>query len=268
MQMMVSDDQYMDIIQKFINGKLKRFEEAGGWNVGNEKAKHCTYHRYLEVGIEDCKNTAKLIESLVVALKTVKREMQAEVERLEARQFERTNFVKMVEIIDNATKRTENIYESCATNANMDGKLTEKIDQVLCVPSTSILESSTSEFADSHQLQVTADISKSSQINASRQAEREPTKNLVEKLCRPPASLTGSFTVDQDEDTVTFLEPLRILTFQDATMDDTLRTKDSLNQIINSSKKNVAAVHISEPPAMKSELAKQWIREVARKCSN
>lgn len=61
----------------------------------------------MEVGTEDCENTAKLVESLMVTLKTVKREMQAEVERLEARQFERTNFTKMVEIIDSATKKTE-----------------------------------------------------------------------------------------------------------------------------------------------------------------
>ncbi|VDO26270.1 unnamed protein product [Onchocerca flexuosa] len=118
----ISDDQYMTAIKKFISGKLKQFQEAGGWDVANEKAQHWTYHeclktvvcfivefRYLEAGIEDCENAAKLIESLMVTLETVKREMQAEIERLEARQFERTNFIKMIEIIDNATKRTESI---------------------------------------------------------------------------------------------------------------------------------------------------------------
>ncbi|OZC10856.1 hypothetical protein X798_02000 [Onchocerca flexuosa] len=258
----ISDDQYMTAIKKFISGKLKQFQEAGGWDVANEKAQHWTYHRYLEAGIEDCENAAKLIESLMVTLETVKREMQAEIERLEARQFERTNFIKMIEIIDNATKRTENICESSTKNTIMDNELVEKMDKVLSLSSTSILnlEAPTSE------LQIIANTSRGNQDSAFIRAQKKPIKNLVEKLYRPQTSLTGSFTVDQDEDTVTLLEPVRILTFQDTTMDDTVGTKDNLDRIINSSKKeNVAAVHISEPPVLKSELAKQWIREVARK---
>lgn len=65
------------------------------------------FQRYLESGAEDCENTAKLIESLMLILQAVKCEMQAEVERLEARQFERTNFTKMVEVIDSVTKDVE-----------------------------------------------------------------------------------------------------------------------------------------------------------------
>lgn len=52
----------------------------------------------------------------------------------------------------------------------------------------------------------------------------------MEKLYRPPTSLTGSFTVDQDEDTATFLEPVRILTLQDTTTDGT-RSKGNVDQI-------------------------------------
>uniref|UniRef100_A0A183HPH4 Nfu_N domain-containing protein n=1 Tax=Onchocerca flexuosa TaxID=387005 RepID=A0A183HPH4_9BILA len=120
--------------------------------------------------------------------------------------------------------------------------------------------------APTSELQIIANTSRGNQDSAFIRAQKKPIKNLVEKLYRPQTSLTGSFTVDQDEDTVTLLEPVRILTFQDTTMDDTVGTKDNLDRIINSSKKeNVAAVHISEPPVLKSELAKQWIREVARK---
>lgn len=61
-------------------------------------------------------------------------------------------------------------------------------------------------------------------------AQEEPTKTLVEKLHRPPASLTGSFTVDQDNETVKFLEPMRVLTFQDTTVDDT-RNKDNPDHV-------------------------------------
>lgn len=41
---MITDDQYMNAIQKVFNEKLKQFQEAGGWDVINEKAQHCTYH--------------------------------------------------------------------------------------------------------------------------------------------------------------------------------------------------------------------------------
>ncbi|VDK62490.1 unnamed protein product [Onchocerca ochengi] len=262
MTKMISDDQYMTAIQKFISGRLKQFQEAGGWDVANEKAQHWTYHRYLEAGIEDCENAAKLIESLMITLETVKREMQAKIERFEARQFERTNFIKMVEVIDDVTKRTEHICESRTKNTDIDNELIERMDQVLSLPSTSVLNLE----APALELQVAASTSRDNQDSAFTQAQKKPIKNLVEKLCRPQTSLTGSFTVDQDEDTVTFLEPVRILTFQDTTMDNTIGTKDNLDRIINSSKKeNVATVRISEPPVMKSELAKQWIREVARK---
>lgn len=61
----------------------------------------------MEAGAKDCENTAKLIESLMVTLEAVKCEIQAKVERLEARQFERTNFTKMVEVIDSVTRKIE-----------------------------------------------------------------------------------------------------------------------------------------------------------------
>ncbi|VBB29748.1 unnamed protein product [Acanthocheilonema viteae] len=178
--------------------------------------------RYLEAGIEDCKNTAELIESFIVILEGMKCELQAQVEHLEARQFERTNFIKMVEVIGNVTKKTQ-------------------------------------------RLQITANTSSSNQSSTFKQAQRKPNKTLVEKLCRPPASLTGSFTIDQDDDTITFLEPVRALTLQDTTMDDTVKDKDNMEQITDSLKKDVELAHISEPPAVESELAKQWIREVAFK---
>ncbi|EJW84633.1 hypothetical protein WUBG_04459 [Wuchereria bancrofti] len=259
---MITDNQYMDAIQKFFNEKLKQFQEVGGWDVVNEKAQRCTYNRYLEAGTEDCENTARLIESLMITLKTMKCEMQAEVERLEARQFERTSFTKMVETINSATKKTENISESCTNNTKMDDKLIGRVDPVIPFPSISIVNLK----APTSGLQLIASTSRSDQSSAFKQAQGKPTRTLVEKLCRPPASLTGSFTVDEDEDTVTFLEPVRVLTFQDTTMDDNVRGKDNVDQITNSLKEEtVGPVRISEPPVLKSELAKQWIREVAKK---
>uniref|UniRef100_A0A158Q8L2 TRAF-type domain-containing protein n=1 Tax=Elaeophora elaphi TaxID=1147741 RepID=A0A158Q8L2_9BILA len=257
----ITDDKYMGAVQKTFNEKLKQFQEAGGWDVVNEKAQHCTYHRYLEVGIEDCENAAKLIESLMVTLEAVKRELRAEVERLEARQFERTNFTKMVEVINSAMKRKENISESC-TNMNIDGRQIEEMNQVIALSSSSI----DSLEAQVSGLQITPSTSTINQNSAFKQAQRISAKALVEKLYRPPTSLTGSFTVDEDEETATFLEPMRILTFQDTTMDDIERSKGNLDQMTNSSKKeNVEPVHISESPVMESELVKQWIREVSFK---
>ncbi|VIO89000.1 Uncharacterized protein BM_BM9933 [Brugia malayi] len=259
---MMTDNQYMDAAQKFFNAKLKQFKESGGWDVVSEKAQRCTYNRYLEAGTEDCENTARLIESLMVTLKTMKCEMQAEVERLEARQFERTSFTKMVETIDSATKKTKNISESCTNNMNMVDKLVERVDPIIPLPSISIvnLEATTSGL----QLIGSSD-SRSDQSLACKQIQGKSTRTLVEKLYRPLASLTGSFTVDEDEDTVTFLEPVRVLTFQDTTMDDTVRGKDNLDQISSLKEETVGPIRISEPPVLKSELAKQWIREVAKK---
>ncbi|VDO31814.1 unnamed protein product [Brugia timori] len=259
---MMTDNQYMDAAQKFFNAKLKQFKESGGWDVVSEKAQRCTYNRYLEAGTEDCENTARLIESLMVTLKTMKCEMQAEVERLEARQFERTSFTKMVETIDSATKKTKNISESCTNNMNMVDKLVERVDPIIPLPSISIvnLEATTSGL----QLIGSSD-SRSDQSSACKQIQGKSTRTLVEKLYRPLASLTGSFTVDEDEDTVTFLEPVRVLTFQDTTMDDTVRGKDNLDQISSLKEETVGPIRISEPPVLKSELAKQWIREVAKK---
>ncbi|EFO25482.1 hypothetical protein LOAG_02995 [Loa loa] len=262
MAKVITDDQYMDAIQKFFNKKLKQFQEAGGWDVVNEKAQHCTYNRYLDIGTEDCENTAKLIESLMVTLKTMRREMHAEVERLEARQLEHANFTKMVEITDNVTKKTESISESCTKNTNVDDELIEGVDQVVSHSSIPVVNLE----APASGLQISASTSRSNQKSTFKQAQRETIKIFVEKLYRPPASLTGSFTVDQDEETVTFLEPMHVLTFEDTTVDGIVRSKDNLDQITNSSKKgSIEPVRISEPPVMKSELAKQWIREVARK---
>ncbi|KAL3989589.1 hypothetical protein ACH3XW_28285 [Acanthocheilonema viteae] len=258
---MITDNQYIVVIQKIFNEKLKQFEEAGGWDVINEKAQHCTYHRYLEAGIEDCKNTAELIESFIVILEGMKCELQAQVEHLEARQFERTNFIKMVEVIGNVTKKTQNISESCMKITNMDCKQIERVDQVTFHSSNPIVNLE----AQVSGLQITANTSSSNQSSTFKQAQRKPNKTLVEKLCRPPASLTGSFTIDQDDDTITFLEPVRALTLQDTTMDDTVKDKDNMEQITDSLKKDVELAHISEPPAVESELAKQWIREVAFK---
>ncbi|CAG9536912.1 unnamed protein product [Cercopithifilaria johnstoni] len=260
MAKVITDEQYMDAIQKVFNEKLKQFQEAGGWDVINEKAQHCTYHRYLEAGAEDCENTAKLIESLMVTLDAVKREMQAEVERLEARQLERTNFTKMVEVIDSVTKNIGNISESCTKNTNIDDKQVEELDQVILLPSNSVnLEAQVSG------LQITASTSRSNQSSIFKQAQKKPNKTLIEKLCRPPTSKTGSFTVNQDEDTVKFLDPVR-LTFHDTTTGDSVRSRDGLDQITDNLKKeDVGSVRKSESPVMESELAKQWIREVTFK---
>uniref|UniRef100_A0A915Q7E7 Uncharacterized protein n=1 Tax=Setaria digitata TaxID=48799 RepID=A0A915Q7E7_9BILA len=257
----LTDDQYMNATQKFISEKLKQFEEAGGWEVVSENAQHCTYHRYLEAGIRDCENAAELIKSLMVTLQAVKIEMQSQVKLLEARQSERTSFIKMVEIIDSAAKKAENICEDCARNTKNDDKEIEEGSHFSSSPSSPRVNVA---LASGHQ--ATAIVS-ANQIAAFTQAQRKPTKTFVEKWYRPPASLTGSFTVDQDEETVLFLEPMPILTFHDTTvLDSTPKAKDNLDTSIDSSeKKSVEPAHISEPPIMKSELAKQWIREVARK---
>ncbi|VDK84631.1 unnamed protein product [Litomosoides sigmodontis] len=255
----ITDDQYMAAVHNFFNQKLKQFQEAGGWDVINEKAQHCTYHRYLESGAEDCENTAKLIESLMLVLQAVKCEMQAEIERLEARQFERTNFAKMVEVIDSVTKNTENISESCTKNTNMDEKRIERMDKAIPPSSKSIINLE----AQVSGLQIAANTSKNNRNSTFKQEQREPNETFAEKLCRPPATLSGSFTADRDENTLTFLEPVHVLSFQDTTMDDTVRNKDNLDQISDSLKEDVGLARVRDSPVVESEFTKQWIREVA-----
>lgn len=251
--------------QKFITQKMRQFEEVGGWEVANEQAQHCTYQQYLEAGIEDCENTAKLVDSLGSALKAVKRELQARVERLEAREEQHRGILRIAESICQAAKETGSLRERCVKNTSKSDKPTLLSDEKqphAMLPNTVLnQETPVTESQTSYA-------STSGSDGQKCQGTKKPAKRFVEKPCRPQTSLNGSFTIDQVDDNATFVEPVRRLSFDEPTtvfVDATAPVSYAPVDNGNSKKENAEPVHISKPPVLKSELAKKWIREVARK---
>ncbi|VDM95032.1 unnamed protein product [Thelazia callipaeda] len=254
---MTAGDHYFKMVKELICEQMKVFEADGGWKVMNENAKHCTYERYLAVGAADCQNSASVIEGVITTLIAVKQAMQKRMETLEVRQCQRSSLLEMTKAVKNSTSRIKNIKIRCDRNVNINDKLVE--DDCTNHLSTVLIRN---RDLSAPYLQDQEYISKDSMDDTLIQTDQQSPKISVGEYCKPITSLTGSFTVDQDEDTVVF-GPVHPLVFEDTETSESILRPKSIMDLINIPNDEIHRK--TEPPKLKSEIAKQLMDEVENK---